>query len=569
MLKKLYIKDYALIDEIEVEFQNGLNIITGETGAGKSIIVDSLNLVLGERANTDIIRKDSMKAIVEAHFDVTDNKKVKSLLEINQIDYFDNLIIRREIHSKGQNRCFINDTPATLILLKEVGDFLMDLHGQHEHQSILVADTHIDLLDDFGGLEGMLDEYRTSYSKLSSLFSKLMALKQNERSLKEKKTLLEFQIKEIDQVDPKLGEFEQLESELNILENYEELFETTNAIYEKLYENENSVHDQLVICKNQLENLSKIDKSFQELKEEAKNAEVIISEITKFIQNYNSRIEFDPVRLESVRNRLGELTLLKKKYGGSLESVIQYREKIGNEFDLAENFESEIANIQNDIISERKICSEIAFRLSSKRRDVAKKIEKAITKVLKELGIEKSLFEIRFENNSYKDEFDKCYIQLGKLFYESNTKGVDKVEFFISMNEGEEVRPLIKVASGGEVSRIMLALKTILAKTDRLPVLAFDEIDVGVSGRIAQKVGNCLKNLSNFHQIIAITHLPQIASFADTHYAVEKKIEKHRVSTFIKQLTLEERVREIAKLLSGEDISQSAIESAKELMGIK
>jgi DNA repair protein RecN (Recombination protein N) len=568
MLKKLYIKDYALIEELEVEFNNGLNIITGETGAGKSIIIDSLNLVLGERANSDVIRRDAPKAVVEAHFDVIENIKVIALLEKLEIEFWETMIIRREINSKGQNRCFINDTPCTLVILKEVGDFLMDLHGQHEHQSLLRAETHIDLLDDFGSLQGMLEEYQKIYKNLSELFNKLDELKQNEKSLKEKRELLDFQIKEIDELDPQTNELEQLESELAILENYEELYEITNKLYEKLYEKENSVHDELVICKNQLEKLSRIDKAFLEVKEEAKNAEVIVSEITKYIQNYNSRIEFDPEKLENIRNRIGALTLLKKKYGGTIESVIEHRKKIGKEFSLAENFENEIININKQIGEYRKVISDIASRLSSKRREVAKKLEKSISKVLKDLGIEKSVLEVKFETKSYPEEFERCYIQLKNSYYTSTAKGMDKVEFFISLNEGEEVKPLAKVASGGEISRIMLSLKTILAKSDRLPVLAFDEIDVGVSGRIAKKVGLCLKNLSNFHQILCITHLPQIAGLADSHYVVEKKVEKHNVTTNVRMLTLDERITEIAKLLSGESISETALNGAKELIGL-
>jgi DNA repair protein RecN (Recombination protein N) len=568
MLKKLYIKDYALIEELEVDFNNGLNIITGETGAGKSIIIDSLNLVLGERANSDVIRKDAQKAIVEAHFDVTENKKVIALLEKHDTEFWDTMIIRREINSKGQNRCFINDTPCTLIILKEVGDFLMDLHGQHEHQSLLRAETHIDLLDDFGSLQGMLEEYQKIYKNLSDLFNKLEELKKNEKSLKEKRELLDFQIKEIDELDPQENELEQLESELAILENYEELYEITSKLYEKLYEKENSVHDELVVCKNQLEKLSRIDKAFLDVKEEAKSAEVIVSEITKFIQNYNSRIEFDPDKLENIRNRIGALTLLKKKYGGTIKSVIDHRTKIGEEFSLAENFENEIININKQINEYRKIISDIASRLSSKRREVSKKLEKSISKVLKDLGIEKSLFEVKFETKSTSEEFERCYIQIKNSYYSATTKGMDKVEFFISLNEGEEVKPLVKVASGGEISRIMLSLKTILAKSDRLPVLAFDEIDVGVSGRIAKKVGLCLKNLSNFHQIICITHLPQIAGLADFHYVVEKKVEKHNVTTNVRVLSLDERITEIAKLLSGENISESALNGAKELIGL-
>ncbi len=529
--------------------------------------MDSLNLVLGERANTDVIRKGELKAVVEAHFDVTNNKKVKKIIENQNIDYFDDLILRREIHSKGQNRCFINDTPATVSALKEVGDSLMGLHGQHEHQSLLRAESHIDLVDEFGSLQGLVDEYHESYDALTKLFRKLDDTRNSEKSLKDKMTLYEYQIKEIDEIDPKENEIEELEAELSILENFEELHESTSSLYDLLYGNENSIRDQLVLCKNKLDNLSRIDKVFSDLQSEAKNAEIIVDEITKFIQNYNSKIEFDPERLEESRRRLLQLNKLKKKYGGSLENVIEHREKIGAEYALAENFEAEIENLKKQIEKERLLCSERALRLSNKRKEVAKKIEKSIVLVLKDLGIEKASFEVKFDRKEAHDA-DKAFVFADKKYFDASGRGIDSAEFYVSLNEGEELKPLIRVASGGEISRIMLSLKTILAKSDRLPGLAFDEIDVGVSGRIAKKVGQCLKNLANFHQILAITHLPQIAGLADVHYVVEKKNDKQRVSSKIRKLSNEERVNEIAKLISGDNITESSIAGAKELMGL-
>jgi len=571
MLKSLYIKDYALIEKIEVQFESGLNILTGETGAGKSIIIDAMSLLLGERASTEEVRKGTEKAIVEGVFNVSGNQRLKALLEQHKIECDDELILRRDVSIKGQSRCFINDTPATLSLLKEVGDLLVDLHGQHEHQSLLKPETHIELLDDFAGLGGMVEEFKTSYQKLNMLFAELKALKNKEALLKEKKELYEFQIKEIDAVNPRVGEMEQLETELKILENAERLYDATNKLYQTLYENENSIHDQLVLARNQLEDLSQIDKSFNEAKEECRSAEVIVDELRKFIQSYNSRIEFNPERLEEIRDRLGQLTRLKKKYGGSLETVIEHRAKIGGEYALAENFETEIQKIETTIESERRHCSDIAQRLSAKRREVAGRLSGQVVNVLKELGISNGNFEVKIENRRQDVEVrnQACgYVKLGKDFYETTQRGIDFVEFYISTNIGEDVKPLVKVASGGEISRVMLALKMILAKSDRLPLLVFDEIDIGISGRIAQKVGVSLKTLSNFHQIIAITHLPQIAGLANTHYLVEKIVDKKRAVTTIRKLELDERVREIAKLMSGEEVTEASLRGARELMEI-
>ena len=567
VLKSLYIKNYALIEELSVEFEHGLNIITGETGAGKSIIIDALSLILGERADTDTVRKGAEKAVVEGFFSASGNPGLKSLLEASGIEFGEELILRREVSIKGQSRCFINDSPATIALLKQAGDLLVDLHGQHEHQSLLRSETHIDLLDDFGGLEGLVLEFGEAYREAVGVLNAIRELRSREQQLKEKRELYEFQMKEIDAVGPQTGEEEQLEAELRILENAERLHTETERLYQALYESDNAVHDQLVIVRNQLEDLSAIDRAFEEIKNEAASAAAIVSELAKFVQNYNSKIEFNPERLETIRTRLGQLTLLKKKYGGSLDAVIAHRARIGGEAALAENFESELTALDGKFQETRKTCSGIAERLSGKRRDVAKKINRSIEQALITLGIANASFETRLENRIAAGG-DHAVVKLGREWFEATAKGIDIVQFFISTNPGEDVKQLVKVASGGEISRIMLAMKTILAKTDRLPLLVFDEIDVGVSGRIAQTVGQSLKNLSRFHQVIAITHLPQIAGLADVHFVVVKTEEGKRSFTRMRKLELQERVVEVAKLMSGEEVTRAGLQGARELMGL-
>jgi DNA repair protein RecN (Recombination protein N) len=573
VLKTLLIKNYALIEEIEVEFESGLNIITGETGAGKSILIDALGMVLGERANSEVIRKGAEKAIVESVFGISGNGKVKTILREQDLDVDGDLMLRREISAKGHNRCFINDTPVSLSVLQAVGDFLVDLHGQHDHQSLLRTDTHIDLLDDFGGLAGLREEYDASYTRLTRLFSELEELQAKERSLRERRDLYEFQIQEIDALGPQSGEEGSLESELRILENSEKLFESTSSLHQLLYEGEQAVYDQMVLARNQLEDLARIDGSFEDVKNECASAVAIISELAKFIQTYNSKIEFNPERLEQIRDRLGKLALLKKKYGGSIDAVIAHREKVGQEFALAENFEGEIKKLHERIETERRSCSGAAQRLSSKRREHVGKINNSVVAELAKLGISSARFDVAIENrvlgksNGSPQPF-RSYVKLGRDFYESTPKGIDFVEFHITTNLGEELKPLVKVASGGEVSRVMLALKTILAKSERLPLLIFDEIDVGVSGRIAAAVGKSIKSLSQFHQVIAITHLPQIAGLADTHFIVEKFERDKRTRTRLRKLELEERVKEVAKLMSGTQVTDSGLRSARELMGL-
>ncbi|MGA9408247.1 MAG: DNA repair protein RecN [Bacteroidota bacterium] len=576
MLRSLYVKHYALIEEISVEFERGLNIITGETGAGKSILIDALSLLLGERASTEVIRKGAEKAIVEGTFAVAGSPKIQSLLKENDIELSEEMIVRREISAKGQSRCFINDSPVPLTLLKEAGDVLVDLHGQHDHQALLRPETHIDFLDDFGGDERLLTEYHQSYKKLSELFSKKHRLREQEQRLKEKKDLYEFQMKEIDAINPQAGEEETLEAELKILENAEKLHELTSQLSQLLYEGESSVHDNLVLAWKQIETLREIDQTFADIAGEAKSAEIIVEELSKFIQSYNAKIEFNPEKLEQIRERLGQFSLLKKKYGGTLESLLEHRRKIGDEFSLAENFEKELAAIDSAIMDERKTCSAAAQKLTEKRRESAKKIEKAIISALADLGIMNAKFSVRIGNvpmamgsNNGSATASDAFVKIGKEFYEATSKGIDVVEFFISTNVGEDVKPLAKVASGGEISRVMLALKSALAASDKIPLLIFDEIDVGVSGRIGQAVGLSLKKLAGLHQIIAITHLPQIAGLADTHFAVEKIEDGKRTTTRLRRLDVEERVREVAKLMSGEKVTEAGLKSARELMGRK
>lgn len=564
MIKSLTIKDYILIDKIKIQFDSGLNIITGETGVGKSIIIDAMNLLIGEKASTDLIRSGAEKAIVEGVFDVSDNQNVINFLGENNYDISDELIIRREILRKGSSRSFINDSPSSLVHLKELGKFIIDLHGQHEHQSLLRTETHIHLLDNFGNLEKLIEEYRVHYNRLKELFAKLDDLKNTEAVAKEKKDLYEFQAKEIDAVNPKPNEIEELQNKLKILENSERLYEATSRIYETLYESEFAIYDQLIKVRNLIDDLSKIDRTFTELKNDITSSISIVDEIAKFIQSYNSRIEFNPELLEEYRERLGSLMLLARKYGGSLDAVIEYRMKIEKELQLVANFEEEIQNIEEDIEAERKLCTEAAIRLSEKRREVAEKISKSIVNILSDLGIPNAKFDVIFRYKKIENPI--AFVKLGNDYYEADSYGFDVVEFYISTNPGEELKPLAKVASGGEISRIMLALKTILAKSDKLPLMVFDEIDVGVSGRVAQKVGKALRNLSEFHQIISITHLPQIAGFSNTHFVVEKKIKDGRAVTTIKKLNDEEKIREIAKLISGEEITPASLESAKELI---
>jgi len=568
MIKALLIQDYALIEKIEVEFKSGLNIITGETGAGKTILIDAMSLLLGERASSDVIRKGAEKSVVEGIFEIDKNKRVKTFLSENELEELPELIIRREISSKGSNRCFVNDSPVALNIIKDLGDLLVDLHGQHEHQSLLRKETHINFLDGFGNNEELLRTYKWLYTSLNKLLAELREIKEKDSIHREKKDVLEFQIKEIDAVSPQLGEEEKLASELKILENSEKLLSLTNRIYDGLYESENSVQDSLSKIKNDLMELAMIDPSFDESSKECETALTLINDISDNIRKYKAKIEIEPQQVEATRERLSAINLLKKKYGGSVESLLELRKKIGEEFQVADNHSVNILILEKIIKAVRENASISAGKLSKERINISKKVKKEIELILGELGIPNAKIEVKIsQHECEKGEENSLRINSKNYYYDSN--GCDEVEFFISTNIGEELKPLIKVASGGEVSRIMLALKSVLAKSDKLPLLIFDEIDSGISGNIAQKVGQALNSLASFHQIIAITHLPQIAAFSDHHYAVEKRTMNERVVSSIRKLNDRDKVIEVAKLLSGEKVTDTSIKSAKELIELK
>lgn len=564
MLKSLYIKDYALIESITVEFEQGLNIITGETGAGKSILIDAMGILLGDRASTEVVRRDSLKAIIEGVFDIKNNKKVSGILDENEIEYSEELIIRREISVKGTNRIFLNDTPINLNTLKEIGDLLVDLHGQHEHQSLLKNEKHIEFLDEYINLEEIKSNYRKIISDINKVKNELDSLINKESLAKEKFDLYNFQLKEINEVAPNLGEEEELQNELILLENAERLTELNTSIFSQLYDSENSVFDNINIVKGYLYELSKIDGRYNEKINESETILAMVQDIAEFSRSYLNKVDLDPNKLEDIRGRLNSFNRLKKKYGGTISAVLEYKEKIKNEVELVSNFGDKIGELNGRLEFLRNEAGVIAKEINVKRINGSELLKSEIEDSLKDLGINYSNFEVSVTNKSANGTDKYIIVDDGKYNYNNN--GIDEVEFFISTNMGELPKPLVKVASGGEISRVMLALKTSLAKNETLPLLIFDEIDTGVSGRIGQKVGLALKKLASYHQIIAITHLPQIAALANTHYAVEKSVVNDRVISVVRKLSKDERLKEVAKLLSGEEITETGLMTAKELI---
>ncbi len=567
MLRSLYIRDYALIEELEVEFDSGLNIITGETGAGKSILLGALKLLLGDRAATEAVRTGAKKAIVEGVFDNANEGRLPGLLAAHEIEPSENgvLVVRREVSAKG-SRAFVNDTPATLDVLREVASNTIDLHGQHEHQSLLRTETHVELLDNFGGLGGLVETYRKAYREVARLVAERADLVRREKELQRQKELYEFQIGEIDAAELQPDEADVLEAERRILENAERLYEATADLYAQIAESDDALYDRIVLVRNGLQDLARIDSTFDDTLTDVRSAEIALKEATQFLQDYNSRIEFNPERLDEIRERMSEIDLLERKYGGTVEAVLAYREEIGATYALAKDFEGAIARIDGQIAEAQEALSKAAYRLSQKRHEVAERIEEAIGVELATLGMPHARFAVRFDFQDADDGWVSLPAGVRARRVTAFPAGADLVEFHLSANVGEDPKPLVKVASGGEVSRIMLALKAVLAKSERLPILVFDEIDTGISGPIARRAGESMHRLAQFHQIIAITHLPQIASLGDIHFEVGKAIEDGRTRTHIRRLDEAERAEAVATLLAGTDVSEAALQSARELI---
>ena len=565
MLKTLYIRDYAIIDELTIEFSSGLNVITGETGTGKSILIDALGLLLGERASSEDVRKGSRRSVVEGFFSISSNDHVHTLLKKHGYEDGDELIIRREVSPKSGSRAFLNDSPTQVSLLKEIGDRLIDLHGQHDHQTLLRSEIHIHLLDNAGGLQGMVNDYRSGYENILSIAGEIKSLLKREAGLRQKLEFYEFQLQEIHGVDPKPDEDEDLLRELKIRENSEQLYELVTGLHSLLYEESDSVRDKLLRAQSMLDQLTEIDSDFSERLDECLSAIVVIEEIAKSLQRYSVNVEFAPEELEEIRERLYVLNGLRKKFGGTLQAVLEYRETITTEIALAKNYDSTIEEKRRELRDLQESVGKLSLRLSQKRSEIARKIEAAVVETLRELGIEHGKFSVQIDHNEVSSGSDTAVCS-GDHWYAATRHGIDIVEFFISTNLGEDPKPLARTASGGEISRVMLALKTILAKNDRLPLLVFDEIDTGISGRIATKVGTAMRNLADYHQIIAITHLPQIAAMSRNHYVVEKLLIKGRTVTQVRKLEPEEHTREVAKLVSGEDVTESSMLAARELI---
>jgi DNA repair protein RecN (Recombination protein N) len=563
MLTRLYIRNYALLDEADILFSPGLNILTGETGAGKSILIGALGTILGDRADTLMVRSGETKAVVEAQFVVRNRTALIELLRAQDLDIDDDgLILRREIQESGRSRAFVNDSPAPLSVLEEIGDLLVDLHGQHEHQSLLRSREQMNYLDDFGGHGALLDRVHGLHARLLDLLKQRADLERRQQDLLARRDLYLFQADEIRRSNPLEGEEEELLKEEKILKNSARLSDTTAELYSSLYEQEGSVFEHLASAVQGFEELARIDSDFAKLEQDCQTAQVLVEEVSRALRGYADKLEFDPERLEGIRQRLATFSGLKKKYGPTMSEVLAHKARIEQELASFEGLDKELDSLKEGILEIRREFSKSCQELSEARHAAASRLREELPPLLEAMGIAGVQFDVELRHHSESDGL----AEIDGRRYRASHLGIDEVEFLISTNPGMPLRPLAKIASGGEISRVMLALKSLVAAGDHIPVLIFDEIDIGISGRIAQSVGRQLRRLSKSHQVLCITHLPQIASMGNHHYLVEKVQARGSNRTEVRQLGGDERAMAIARLLGGEKISEVHLRSARQLL---
>ena len=550
MLIQLNIKNFALIEEMTIDFSEGFNILSGETGAGKSIMIDAIDFVLGGKFSKSLIRTGKERTYVEALFTI-ENDSIKKILEELDIEYDDIVIVSRESHQNGKNLIKINGKSFITSQLRKLGCKLLDIHGQHQNADLLQRATHIVQLDDFIGesIYDIIKKFTFEKEKLLEVQDKIKRIEGNEDREK-LLDYLKFQIEDIEKAKLKENEEENLKEEYNILANAEKINNALLSAHNLL--NNNEEFTVINSLSKVLHELSSIENHFEKIKsnkESIEGAFYTLEECSREIRDMAEEIVFDNDALEKVNSRIYEINQYKKKYAPSIPEILEYHEKIKREYDEIINSENIIKELkEKELIIINKM-KEISLKLHEIRSKKAKELQENILSELKFVGLEKSRMEIRVE---IKDNF--------------NERGFDEVTFFISTNPGEPLMPLEKVLSGGELSRIMLALKCVFAEKDKIPTLIFDEIDTGISGAVAQRVGEKMYQLSNTHQIICITHLPQIAVLSDYHYFVMKKVNNNKTFTEIKVLLKEEKEIEISKMLSGDEVTEATLNNVREMI---
>ncbi|PLT29142.1 DNA repair protein RecN [Peribacillus deserti] len=559
MLAELSIKNFAIIESLTVSFEKGLTVLTGETGAGKSIIIDAINLLIGGRGSSEFVRHGEDKAELEGLFQIESNHAIVAKAAEFGIDVSDGMaVLRRDISSSGKSVCRVNGKLVTIAVLREIGGTLVDIHSQHEHQELMDADLHLPLLDHFGGkdISSALHEYQQLYKRYETAAKQLKSLSQDEQKMAHRLDLIQFQYDEISKAELKLNEDEELSEEKQRISNFERIHEALQSSYHSLGGEQKGL-DWIGVAMNQLEEAASLDPALSEVSEQVANSFYILEDAISSIRNQLDSLEFDPERLDFIEGRLNEINGLKRKYGKTVEDILEYSAAIEEEIETLLNRETHIAKIETELSSIRKDLVVEAKNLSLLRQKYAKKLTDQIHKELKDLYMEKTVFEVHFHQTA---------VEHGDMTEKIHRSGFDIVEFFISTNPGEPLKPLNKIASGGELSRIILALKNIFSEHQGITSIIFDEVDTGVSGRVAQSMAEKIYKVSVGSQVLCISHLPQVAAMADTHLFISKQTVNGRTKTKVHPLDENEKIKEIGRMISGVEITELTKEHARELI---
>lgn len=555
MLKELQIKNVAVIDEVHIEFSNGFNVLTGETGAGKSILIDSINMALGSRVSHDLIRSGTDKATVNACFEVENSGVVKQISELGYDVEDGMVIISRQLNCDGKSVCRINGSVAPASVAREITSMLIDIHGQNDNQTLLCSKNHMGLLDEYGELQELTDAYRSEYKSMKSVMREIEELSQSEEEKARRLELLKFQTEEIMEAKLKSGEDEELESRRDYLCNIESIVEGAGKAYGVLYGGEEvSVYDLIRQAVRSVADICRFDETIESSYERLNAVSAEIEDIASDLNNCLSKTDYSRKELDQIEERLDLIGNLKRKYGNTIDEIIEYMNSASDEAEKIMTSDEQLEKLKGELEIIHKKVAEKGEKLSLARKMAASELEDKIMKELSELDMPKVRFAVSVENRM-KD---------GNIEYNEN--GQDAVEFMISTNPGEELKPMARIASGGELSRIMLAVKSILADTDTADTMIFDEIDTGVSGRAAQKIAEKICRLARKKQILAITHLAQIAGMADNHYLIEKSSTDEKTSTSVTLLETEERIKELARIIGGVTVTELTMQNAREMI---
>lgn len=550
MLLEISIKNFAIIEEISLTFENGMTVLTGETGAGKSIIIDAMNLMLGARASLDVIRHGANKAEIEGLFSVGENAALTQILEENGIEVTEELIIRREILQNGRSIGRINGQMVNLTTLRAVGQYLVDIHGQHDQEELMKPNMHIRMLDEFGDSQfaSVKKHYQDLFEHYRRLRKRVLTKQKNEQEHKARIEMLEFQIAEIEAAALKSGEDQVLNQKRDKLLNHKHIADTLTNAYVMLDDEEFSSLSNIRSAMNDLMTLEEFDADYKDMSSNVSEAYYILEEVTKQLSDVIDELDFDAGSLQQIEARLEVIHSITRKYGGSVDDVLDYYENITKEYNLLTGNDESSDDMEKDLKRLEKELIVAAESLSQERHQLAKNLEAEIKQELADLYMEKADFQVQFSKGKF------------------NRDGNEAIEFYISTNPGEGFKPLVKVASGGEISRLMLAIKSAFSRKEDKTSIVFDEVDTGVSGRVAQAIAQKIYKIGSHGQVLAISHLPQVIAIADYQFFIEKRSDENTTVSTVRLLSEEERVEEIAKMLAGSNITEMAREQARELL---